>query len=432
MNTNDYSQWFRGSTPYISAHRGKTFVVYLGGEALAHANITNIIHDLALLHVLGVQLVLVHGGRPQLDKALPNSKTHNHRRITEPGDMDKVTGVYGLLRSHLEGLFSTGLPNTPLHNVDISVVSGNFVTAKPLGVLDGIDHLLTGQLRSLDNARIRDLLSAANLVLQSPLGFSNSGQAFNLASEELAADISIALQADKLIFFDEIEHLKNSQSQRQSTITPSTLDDFLADLSLGSAQRYLAMARAVRAGVTKAHQISYVHDGGLLQELFTAEGVGTQLVEEQRHPVRAAVLADVGDIVEIIRPLEESGALVRRSRDRLEQEIDYFMVAEVDGVVVGCCAVYPHDQHAELACVAVSDLYRRGGAGVAIGTNLLDAAQAKAQQLGCDSLFVLTTQTQEWFVEHGFADATVEDLPDTKQSLYNWQRSSKVLLKPLV
>ena len=108
------------------------------------------------------------------------------------------------------------------------------------------------------------------------------------------------------------------------------------------------------------------------------------------------------------------------------------MVAEVDGVVVGCCAVYPHDQHAELACVAVSDLYRRGGAGVAIGTNLLDAAQAKALQLGCDSLFVLTTQTQEWFVEHGFADATVEDLPDTKQSLYNWQRSSKVLLKPLV
>ena len=303
MNTNDYSQWFRGSTPYISAHRGKTFVVYLGGEALAHANITNIIHDLALLHVLGVQLVLVHGGRPQLDKALPNSKTHNHRRITEPGDMDKVTGVYGLLRSHLEGLFSTGLPNTPLHNVDISVVSGNFVTAKPLGVLDGIDHLLTGQLRSLDSARIRDLLSAANLVLQSPLGFSNSGQAFNLASEELAADISIALQADKLIFFDEIEHLKTSQSQRQSTITPSTLDDFLADLSLGSAQRYLAMSRAVRAGVTKAHQISYVHDGGLLQELFTAEGVGTQLVEEQRHPVRAAVLADVGDIVEIIRPL---------------------------------------------------------------------------------------------------------------------------------
>ena len=431
METNDYSQWFRGSTPYISAHRGKTFVVFLGGDALAHTNVTNIVHDLALLHVLGVQLVLVHGGRPQLDEALPESKIHNHRRITEPHDMSKVTGVYGLLRSQIEGLFSTGLPNTPLHNVDISVVSGNFVTAKPLGVLDGIDHLLTGQLRSLDSPRIANLLSAHNLVLQSPLGFSNSGQAFNLASEELAADISIALQADKLIFFDEIAHLKNAKGQRESTVTPSTLEDYLGNLSQGSALRFLAMARAGRAGVTKAHQISFATDGGLLQELFTAEGVGTQLVEEQRHPVRAATLTDVGDIVEIIRPLEESGALVRRSRDRLEQEIEHFLVAEVDGVVVGCCAVYPHDLQAELACVAVSDLYRRGNAGVAIGANLLDAAQAKAAQLGAKTLFALTTQTQEWFIERGFADANVEDLPNTKQSLYNWQRGSKVLLKSL-
>ena len=188
MNTNDYSQWFRGSTPYISAHRGKTFVVFIGGDALAHSNITNIAHDLALLHVLGVRLVLVHGGRPQLDAALPSSVLHNHRRITQPGDMDSVTGVYGLLRSQLEGLFSTGLPNTPLHNVDISVVSGNFVTAKPLGVIDGVDHLLTGQLRSLDSARIDQLLQAGNIVLQSPLGFSNSGQPFNLAAEELEGD----------------------------------------------------------------------------------------------------------------------------------------------------------------------------------------------------------------------------------------------------
>ena len=431
METNDYSQWFRGSTPYISAHRGKTFVVYLGGDALAHTNVTNIVHDLALLHVLGVQLVLVHGGRPQLDEALPESKIHSHRRITEPQDMGKITGVYGLLCSQIEGLFSTGLPNTPLHNVDISVVSGNFVTAKPLGVLDGIDHLLTGQLRSLDSPRIADLLGANNLVLQSPLGFSNSGQAFNLASEELAADISIALQADKLIFFDEIAHLKNAKGQRESTVTPSTLEDYLGNLSQGSALRFLAMARAVRAGVTKAHQISFTTDGGLLQELFTAEGVGTQLVEEQRHPVRAATLNDVGDIVEIIRPLEESGALVRRSRDRLEQEIEHFLIAEMDGIVVGCCAVYPHDLQAELACVAVSDLYRRGNAGVAIGANLLNAAQAKALQMGAKHLFALTTETHEWFMEQGFADANVEDLPSTKQSLYNWQRGSKVLLKSL-
>jgi amino-acid N-acetyltransferase len=431
MKTSDYSQWFRGSTPYISAHRGKTFVVYLGGDALAHPNITNIVHDLALLHVLGVQLVLVHGGRPQLNAALPDSASHAHRRITQPEHMDTVTGVYGLLRSQLEGLFSTGLPNTPLHNVDISVVSGNFVTAKPLGVLDGVDHLFTGQLRNLDNTRVQRLLDANNIVLQSPLGFSSSGQAFNLASEELAADISIALQADKVIFFDETEHLNAADGQRESTVTPSSVEDHFGALSATTAQRFSAMARAVRAGVTKAHQISFATDGGLLQELFTADGAGTQIIEEKAQPVRAAKLDDVGDIVEIIRPLEESGALLRRSRDRLEQEIEHFMVAEVDGVTVGCCAVYLHGEQAELACVAVSDLYRRGSAGVAIGANLLLAAEQHAMQVGATGLFVLTTQTQDWFEERGFQGGDVNDLPETKQSLYNWQRGSKVLFKSL-
>lgn len=431
MNTHEYSQWFRGSTPYISAHRGKTFVVYVGGDALANPNITNTVHDLALLHILGVNLVLVHGGRPQLDKALPQSAHHNHRRITKPEHMETVMGTYGLLRSQLEGLFSTGLPNTPLHNVDTSVVSGNFVTAKPLGILDGVDHLLTGQLRNLDVTRIRRLLDTNNIVLQSPIGFSHSGQAFNLASEELAADISIALQADKLIFFDAIEHLETAEGIRESTVTPSTLDRYLGDMPPTPAQRFGAMARAVRAGVTKAHQISFTTDGGLLQELFTAEGAGTQIVEEKPHPVRAATLHDVGDIVEIIRPLEESGVLVRRSRDRLEQEIEHFLVAEVDGVTVGCCAIYPLDTQAELACVAVSELYQRGSAGVAIGGHLLEAAENRAAQQGVNELFVLTTQTHEWFIERGFANGDVADLPATKQSLYNWQRGSKVLFKSL-
>jgi amino-acid N-acetyltransferase len=318
-----------------------------------------------------------------------------------------------------------------LHNVDIRVVSGNFVTAKPLGVLDGVDHLLTGQLRSLDSARIDQLLQAGNIVLQSPLGFSNSGQPFNLAAEELAADMAIVLKADKVIFFDQQQHLHTASGERESTVTPSSLDAYLDAMPAATAQRFKAMARSVRAGVTKAHQISYATDGGLLQELFTADGAGTQLVEEKAHPVRAAMLDDVGDIVEIIRPLEESGALVRRSRDRLEQEIDQFLVAELDGVIVGCCAVYPNDEQAELACVAVSGLYRRGSAGVAIGANLLAAAEQHARTLGAKELFVLTTQTQEWFLERSFRSGDVEDLPTAKQSLYNWQRGSKVLRKIL-
>lgn len=434
MNTNEYSQWFRGSTPYISAHRGKTFVVFIGGDSLEHLNITNIVHDLALLHVLGVRLVLVHGGRPQLDNALTDSVMHNQRRVTRAQDMNIINGVYGQLCSQLEGLFSTGLPNTPLHNVEISVVAGNFVTAQPIGVLDGVDHLFTGRMRNVDTQKVTTFLDAESIVLISPMGYSPSGQAFNLAAEELAADVSMALQADKLIMLDELSHLLNANGERESTVTPTSLQILIGDdqdISHTTRARLDTMIQAVRGGVKKAHIISFKEDGGLLQELFTAEGVGTQVLEESTGPVRAAKREDVSDIVEIIRPLEEAGILVRRSRDRLEQEIEHFLVAELDGIVVGCCAIYPVEDEAELACVAVHEHYRRRGSGVAIGANLLRAAEDKARNYGAMSLFALTTQAQDWFIDQGFATADVSALPNSKQSLYNWQRGSKVVAKSL-
>ena len=434
METNEYSQWFRGSTPYISAHRGKTFVVFIGGDSLEHLNITNIVHDLALLHVLGVRLVLVHGGRPQLDSALTDSVMHDQRRVTRAEDMDTISGIYGQLRSQLEGLFSTGLPNTPLHNVEISVVAGNFVTARPIGVLEGIDHLFTGRMRNVDTTRVNTLLDAGSIVLISPMGYSTSGQAFNLAAEELAADVSVALNADKLIMLDELNYLTNSSGQRESTATPTSLQILIGaneKISSITRLRLATMIQAVRGGVTKAHIISFQEDAGVLQELFTADGVGTQVLEETTGPVRPARAEDVSDIVEIIRPLEEAGVLVRRSRDRLEQEIEHFLVAELDGVVVGCCAIYPFEDEAELACVAVHEHYRRRGSGVAIGANLLRAAEAKARSYASKRLFALTTQTQDWFIDQGFAPTDVSDLPTSKQSLYNWQRGSKVVSKPL-
>jgi amino-acid N-acetyltransferase len=434
METNEYSQWFRGSTPYISAHRGKTFVVFLGGDSLEHLNITNIVHDLALLHVLGVRLVLVHGGRQQLDNALGNSIKHNQRRVTHFSDINIINGIYGQLCSQLEGLFSTGLPNTPMHNVEISVVAGNFVTARPIGVLDGIDHLFTGRMRSIDSKKIMTLLDSQSIVLISPMGYSPSGQAFNLAAEELAADVSVAIAADKLIMLDTLNHLANLEGLRESTVTPTSLEALMsADEAIAplSRLRLATMARAVRGGVAKAHIISFEKDGGLLQELFTAGGVGTQVLEENTGPVRAAKREDVSDIVEIIRPLEESGVLVRRSRDRLEEEIDHFLVAELDGIIVGCCAIYPIEGEAELACVAVHEHYRRRGSGVAIGSNLLRAAEQKAREYNSLRLFALTTQAQDWFIDQGFAAGEVSELPSSKQSLYNWQRGSKVVSKLL-
>lgn len=471
MKTDEYARWFRASTPYINAHRGRTFVVLLSGEALLHANLTNIVHDLALLNVLGVRLVIVHGARPQIDAALPGSAFHTHqgikRRITDAEAMNTVAGVYGQLRAELEALFSTGLPSSPLHNTEIQLVTGNFVTAKPIGILDGVDHALTGQARRIRAGGIHRALDTGAIVLLSPIGYSPSGQVFNLATDELAGQTAVALRADKLIAFDKQPYLPGANGKRLANLAPGELPETLsriapaaspdqrAPLAIApvdaSTRRTLrACLQAVAGGVASGQMVSYAEDGALLAELFTAEGVGTQIMDQDRRMVRRAQARDVADIVEIIRPLEEAGTLVKRSRDRLEREIDHFFVAEVDGVIAGCCALYPAapateagaaeafaaaDTQAtaragvELACVAVHPAHRGGEPG--IGQQLLTAAEHAAREGGYDHLFALTTQAQDWFVENGFREARSAALPAPKQALYNYRRNSKVLIKSL-
>ena len=426
-----YTSWFRGSTPYISAHRGKTFVVFLGGEALAHANLVNTVHDLALLNVLGVRLVLVHGGRPQLNEALTTSDFHDGRRITSAEQMRQITSLYGALRADLEALFSTGLPNTPLHNVEINLVSGNFIAAQPIGIVDGIDHQCTGRLRNANTQAIQNLLVTQAIVLQSPIGFSTSGQAFNLAAEELAAELAIALGADKLVMFNDPGELKDAQNQRLSRITPELLNNLCADLEPITAARCRALVKATSNGVERGHLISFAEDGALLQELFTADGIGTQVSSQHEDLIRSARSGRRWRYCRDHQTTRGSWLIGATLRALLEQEINHFIVAELDGVIVGCCAVYPFADAAELACVAVHEHYRHQHSDLGIGSALLEAAEKTAAQQGVNSLFVLTTQTQEWFVKRGFTPTDVESLPSDKQTLYNWQRGSAVLRKTL-
>ncbi|MEZ5560104.1 MAG: amino-acid N-acetyltransferase [Pseudomonadales bacterium] len=430
MDTRGYARWFRASTPYISAHRGRTFVVWLGGDALAHPNLPGIVHDLALLHVLGARVVLVHGARAQIDAALPECRYHGNRRVTDQDSLTKVLGIYGQLRASLEALFSTGLPTSPLHNADIATVTGNFVTARPIGVLDGVDHLYTGQVRGVHSGRIRAALESRALVLLSPIGYSPSGQAFNLASDELAAEVALALKADKLIMFDPHGYVRDAEGRNRANLTAAELDSLLDSPDTGNAETLRAMLRASRGGIDRCHLVSFEEDGALLMELFTAAGHGTQISEQPHNVVRAARAEDVAGIVEIIRPLEEAGVLVRRDRDRLEQELGNFLVAELDGIVVGCCAVYPVEHSAELACVAVHPSFRNS-VQPGIGARLLAGAEQRARELGVASLFLLTTQARDWFLEHGFEDSDPADLPAPKRELYNYQRNSKVMIKQL-
>lgn len=432
MNPTDYVQWFRHSSPYINAHRGKTFVVMLQGDAIEHDNFNNVVQDIALLASLGVQLVLVHGARPQIDSALKalniESRFHNDLRITDSAALTAVKAAVGMVKADVESRLSVGLPNSPMHGARIRVVSGNFVTAKPMGVIDGVDYQSTGEVRRIEHQAISELLALRNIVLLSCTGYSPSGEMFNLAVEDVAQHAAVSLRADKLILLGSTAGLPDANGDTLKEVTCLDLEQQVHNFK-GEARNHAdAAIKAVRQGVPRAHLLSYADDGALLQELFTREGKGTLVSQYAYDQLRAARSDDVAGILELLRPLEEKGILVRRSRELLENEIQRFYVIERDGMITATAALYPYsDDQAELACVAVHSDYR----GTSRGARLLEQIEQEARRRNLKRLFVLTTRTAHWFVEHGFVPGPVEALPQERQRLYNWQRNSKVFFKAL-
>ncbi|MBU0593603.1 MAG: amino-acid N-acetyltransferase [Gammaproteobacteria bacterium] len=431
-----FVQWFRTATPYIHKFRGKTFVIAFGGEVVSEGQFVALAHDLNLLNSLGVRLVLVHGARPQIEEELTERGAEiryvNGLRVTDEAALKCVKEAAGTVRVEIEALLSMGLANSPMAGADIRVGSGNFVTAKPMGVHTGIDLMHTGEVRKIDAIGIRRRLEQNDMVLLSPLGYSPTGEVFNLSLEDVATATAIALDTDKLIFLMNTSGLSDDNGELLRSLTTQEAETLLAQPKglMEDADFYLPCAvRACRNGVSRVHLISRHVDGGLLQELFTHEGIGTMVAEDMLETLRPATIDDVGGLLALIEPLESEGTLVRRSRERLEMEIDRFTVLEYDGLIIGCAALYPfpEEQAAELACMAVNRDYRGAGRGEA----LLEYMQIEALRKGFGKLFVLTTRTAHWFVERGFIEAGVETLPKAKQGLYNYQRRSKVFVKKL-
>jgi len=439
--TLQYVHWFRHSAPYINAHRNKTFVIMFDGEAVLHDNFQHIIHDIALLHSLGIHLILVHGARPQINQNLAASQIitpfHRQRRITTRESLSCVMNAVGSIRLQIEALLSMGLANSPMYGARIDVVSGNFVTAKPYGIRNGIDFQLTGEVRTVDTNAIQRHLDSHNIVMLGPTGYSTTGEVFNLLAEEVATKTAIRIKADKLIFLGKQHGLLNTDGQLQREVQPSQLDAYIMqdaqDLPSELSLQLRAAQEASMNGVNRVHLISYAHDGALLEELFTRDGSGTLITDAHYEDVRMATIQDVGGLINLLRPLEEEGILVYRSRERLENEIEQFAVIERDGMILACAALYPIPttgnelRSAEIACVAVHPSYRKSNR----GSQILNYLEDKARSMGIQQLFILTTRTAHWFLEQGFEQSSVDDLPDARQALYNYQRNSLVCKKSL-
>jgi len=434
--------WFRSVAPHIHAYRSKTFVVAIAGELIAAGKLARFAQDLAILQAMGIKLVLVHGFRPQVNEQL-RSKGHESRfshglRITDSVALDCAQEAAGQLRFEIEAAFSQGLPNTPMANAIVRVVSGNFLTARPVGIVDGVDFIHSGVVRKVDATAIRNALDSGALVLLSPFGFSPTGEAFNLTMEDVATSTAIALQADKLLFVTEVEGIREQVDDAESAID--------TELALADAERLLAglpdptqptdtafylrhCVKACRGGVERSHILPFAVDGSLLLEVFTHDGIGTMVVDEKLESLREATSDDIGGILQLIEPFERDGTLVRRERTEIERDIANYTVIEHDGVIFGCAALYPYPESgtAEMAALTVSPNVQGQGD----GERMLKRVEQRARAQGLDSIFVLTTRTMHWFIKRGFQAVDPDWLPEARKRKYNWDRRSQVLVKNL-
>jgi len=434
-NPVQFVQWLRSVAPYIHAFRGKTFVVAFPGELVKAGALPVLAHDLSLLHALGIRIVVVHGSRPQVEEQLAlrnvEARFHNGIRITDAAALECAKEAAGELRLDIEAAFSQGLPNTPMAHAEIRIISGNFVTARPIGIIDGVDLELTGMSRKIAYETIQPILNAGGLALLSPLGFSPTGEVFNLTMEDVAVAASIALRADKLIFITETPLMTDAGGAEIRELSNHQARAIIESGCLPpDSAFYLRHAmQACSAGVPRAHVVPFHTDGSALLELFTHDGVGTMISSENLESLREASIDDVGGILKLIEPLEANGTLVKRGRELIEREIDYFSVIDHDGVIFGCAALYPfpEEQMAEMACLTVNPEVQAQGD----GERLLKHMENRARAAGIKKLFVLTTRTAHWFLKRGFVHATVDDLPKDRQHMYNWQRKSLVLVKTL-
>ncbi len=434
-----FVKWFRSATPFIHEFGGGTIVIAFGGEVLSDGELMQLAHDINVLVSLEVRVVLVHGTRPQIEDQLKQHgvtpRYAEGRRITDDAALKCVKEANGIVRMEIEATLSTELANSPMAGADIRVSSGNFITARPFGVHNGVDFMHTGQVRKVDVEGITRRLDDHEVVLISPIGFSPTGDIFNCTLEDVATSVAIALKADKLIFLTEAMGATDAKGKLLGELTALQAQELLGlaatSSTLSDDVRYYlpCTIRAVRDGVKRAHLISRHIDGALLMELFTHHGIGTMIVLESPDKLRDAKRDDVDGILVIIDPLVTQGVLVKRDRELIEKEIDRFMVLEQNEEIIGCAALYPfpHDKSVELACLAVNPFYRDGGR----GERILGFAEKRAKDKGFKTLFVLSTQTTQWFVERGFMESDVLKLPAEKQALYNYQRRSKIYSKSL-
>jgi amino-acid N-acetyltransferase len=417
----------RGILQYVPQFREKAFVVAVDGAAVAHENFANILMDVAVLWSLSVRTVLVHGASVQI-RALATE-----RRL-EPSDLEgsgvtdaptlelALTAANRLTHEILEGLAGA----------DLRAAATNAVTAHPLGILKGVDHLYTGKVERVDTAFLQTLLASGIVPVVPPLGLDGAGQTFRVNSDAVALEVAKALAAVKLVYITTTDGLRvEGQLARQLSVRElsEALQRGAVDPAHASKARHAVAA--CEAGVPRVHVINGGVDDGLLAEVFSNEGIGTLVYADDYQQIRRARRSDVRAIQQLIKSSIEKDELAPRTRASIEKELADYSIFEVDGNPIACVALhpYPAERKGELACLYVRPTHENQG----VGRKLVQFVESKAREAGLTQLLALSTQAFSFFQSKGgFVEGSPDDLPAARRSRYEQSgRRSKVLVKKL-
>jgi amino-acid N-acetyltransferase len=417
----------RGILRYIPQFREKTFIISLDGAIITDENFGNILMDVALLRSLNIRVVLVHGASAQI-KALAEQEGVTPSNLDGSGVTDESTlrlalnAANRLTHEILEGLSAN----------DLRAGTTNAVIAHPLGILQGVDHLLTGKVERVDVEMLQQLLDHGIIPVLPPLGFDGDGKTYRLNSDSVAVAAATALKAVKLMFITMHDGIKvGDRVVRQMPLSDlqSTLANRKSDIYPDLVSKAVHAASACQAGVPRVHVINGSLEEGLLSEVFTNEGVGTLVYANEFQQVRRALKKDIRTILNLTKGSVASEELVKRTRSSIEKQLPDYYLFEIDKNPVACVALhtYPEQNKGELACLYVSPAHENQG----IGRKLILFVENRAKELGLDQLITLSTQAFTYFQSKGgFVEGTPDDLPPTRREKYEQSgRKSKILVK---
>lgn len=435
FHVQEHVELIREAFFYAERFRGRTFVIQIDDSLIGSPVLKTLVKDLVMLYRTGIRVVLVTGARKRIDEVLSRYAVQSRKvagvRISSPAAIPFIKMAAFDVSNELM---------TELSANNTNAVIGNWVRARSLGVRDGIDFEDAGAVERIKLDLLMNTLDQGLVPIFPCIGWSASGKLYNVSSRELAAVLSIELAADKLFFLTPSQGINAANFVVPDGIAVSP-DGGISRMDLDHGEQFLAAnrnhsswdemeyvrlaVRAARAGVDRVHIIDGRVDGVLLKEIFSNFGFGTMIYANQYESIRDMTADDVPAVLRVMRPAMERGVLVsRRESDLIDQRED-FVVYETDGNIHGCGALHAYnDEQAEIHGLSVDPRYAHLGIGQKIVRYLID--RARVRQL--HSVFVLTTQTSDWFQALGFRAAALEEVPQEKRVAYNRDRNSRILL----